>query len=181
MFIPRCSIFIPASFGVILLGRKLTHRKVLNYGKQRSDSQRNRSNYRSLFTRKGNIENLEVPVPQGVSYVTLGSLSATKESPCNTGVLRNLQVFFYFLNDYPILQPGKFHMFGIHLKHIPPFHLILIFGNQMKMKMLHCIAISPVIYFVRVECGVNRLGRFGHIRKESVPLLVRQVHQFADV
>lgn len=75
MFIPRCSIFIPASFGVILLGKKLTHRKVLNYGKQRSDSQRNRSNYRSLFTRKGNIENLEVPVPQGVSYITLVSPS----------------------------------------------------------------------------------------------------------
>lgn len=32
--------------------------------------------------------------PQWIPTAASVSLSATKESPCNTGVLRNLQVFF---------------------------------------------------------------------------------------
>ena len=66
---------LQADSGLILSCRKLTHGRALNCGKQGVGNQRNRSNYCNLFTGKVSIENLEAPVPQGISSVALVSTS----------------------------------------------------------------------------------------------------------
>ena len=47
--------------------------------------------------------------------------------------------------------------------------------------MMSGIAVSAVIYLVRMEGGLQRAGNMGDISKESVPLLVREQGHIAEM
>ena len=70
---------------------------------------------------------------------------------------------------------------GVHLKHAAPLKLILILGNQVKVKMAAAVPVGPVIHFVGMKYLVNGLCRPGHIGEKGVPVFLADVNQFADV
>ena len=88
---------------------------------------------------------------------------------------------FYLFDDLSVLLLDKVCPAGIHLKYIAPLKLILILGNQVKVKVATAVPIGPIIHFAGTKRLMNGLRRPDHIGEKCVPVFLTDVNQFTDV
>ena len=93
----------------------------------------------------------------------------------------SLQSSLDLLDHILVLCIGQVSLSWIHGKRSAPLELTLILGNQMKVQMAAAVAIGAVVYLIGVEYLVDGIGSSGHVSKEQVPLLIRNIHQFGNM